>query len=140
LSRPHFLKEEEMQIKFDYTVKTDKSFEQAAVDIRKAVEAKGWTVLQVYDMKEMLAVKGFEFSNLKLFEICNAKYAYQFLKEDSLISLCMPCRISLYEKNGEILISGMRPVMIGEFFPDLDLGELPLKVDEDLRGIVDKAK
>jgi uncharacterized protein (DUF302 family) len=140
LSRPHFLKEEEMQIKFDYTVKTDKSFEQAAVDIRKAVEAKGWTVLQVYDMKEMLAVKGFEFSNLKLFEICNAKYAYQFLKEDSLISLCMPCRISLYEKNGEIFISGMRPVMIGEFFPDLDLGELPLKVDEDLRGIVDKAK
>jgi uncharacterized protein (DUF302 family) len=87
-----------MQIKFVYTVKTDKSFEQAAVDIRKAVEAKGWTVLQVYDMKEMLAVKGFELSNLKLFEICNAKHAYQFLKEDSLISLCMPCRISLYEK------------------------------------------
>ncbi|MDP3024543.1 MAG: DUF302 domain-containing protein [candidate division Zixibacteria bacterium] len=129
-----------MQIKFDYTVKTDKSFVQAAVDIRKAVEAKGWTVLQVYDMKEMLAVKGFEHPPLKLFEICNAKHAYQFLKEDSLISLCMPCRISLYEKNGEIFISGMRPVMIGEFFPDLDLGELPLKVDEDLRGIVDKAK
>lgn len=129
-----------MKIKFDYTVETDKSFEQAAIDIRKAVEAKGWTVLQVYDMKEMLAAKGFELSNLKLFEVCNAKSAYQFLKEDSLISLCMPCRISLHEKNGEIFISGMRPVIIGEFFPDLDLGELPLKVDEDLRWIVDKAK
>jgi uncharacterized protein (DUF302 family) len=129
-----------MQIKFDYSVKTNKNFERAAIDIRKAVEAKGWTVLQVYDMKEMLAVKGFEHSPLKLFEICNAKSAYQFLKEDSLISLCMPFRISLYEENGEVFISGMRPVMIGEFFPDLDLGELPLKVDEDLRWIVDKAK
>jgi len=129
-----------MQIKLDYTVETDKSFEQAAVDIRKAVEAKGWTVLQVYDMKEMLAVKGFSLTPLKLIEICSAKYAFQFLNEDSLISLCMPCRISLYEKNGEVFISGMRPVMIGEFFPDLDLGELPSKVDEDLRGIVDKAK
>ena len=129
-----------MQIKFDYTVQTDKSFEDAAVDIRKAVEAKSWTVLQVYDMKEMLAVKGFKLNQLKLFEVCNAKSAYQFLKEDGLTSLCMPCRISLYEKNGEIFISGMRPVMIGEFFPDLDLGELPMKVDEDLRWIVDKAK
>ena len=129
-----------MKIKFDYTVKTNKSFEQAAVDIRKAVEAKGWTVLQVYDMKEMLAVKGFSLTPLKLIEICSAKYAYQFLKEDSLVSLCMPCRISLYEENGEVFISGMRPVIIGEFFPDLDLGELPMKVDEDLRGIVDKAK
>ena len=129
-----------MKIKFDYTVKTNKSFEQAAVDIRKAVEAKGWTVLQVYDMKEILAVKGFSLTPLKLIEICSAKYAYQFLKEDSLVSLCMPCRISLYEENGEVFISGMRPVIIGEFFPDLDLGELPMKVDEDLRGIVDKAK
>jgi len=129
-----------MKIKFDYTVKTNKSFEQAAVDIRKAVEAKGWTVLQVYDMKEMLAVKGFSLTPLKLIEICSAKYAYQFLKEDSLVSLCMPCRISLYEENGEVFISGMRPVIIGEFFPDLDLGELPMKVDEDLRGLVDKVK
>lgn len=129
-----------MEIKFDYTVKTKKSFDQAAVDIRRVVEAKGWTVLQVYDLKEMLAVKGFSLTPLKLIEICSAKYAYQFLKEDSLISLCMPCRISLYEKNGETFISGMRPVLIGEFFPDLDLGELPLKVNEDLKEIVDKAK
>jgi len=91
-------------------------------------------------MKEMLAVKGFKLNQLKLFEVCNAKSAYQFLKEDSLTSLCMPCRISLYEKNGVIFISTMRPVMIGEVFPDLDLGELPMKVDEDLRWIVDKAK
>ncbi len=129
-----------MEIKLDYTVKTKKSFEKAAVDIRKAVEAKGWTVLQVYDMKEMLAVKGFELGALKLFEVCNARYAHQFLKEDSLISLCMPCRISLHEKNGELFISGMRPVLIGEFFPDLDFGELPLKVDQDLKEIVDRAK
>ena len=129
-----------MAIKFDYTVNTNKDFEQASVDIRKSVEAKGWTVLQVYDMREMMAVKGFELSSLKLFEVCSAKYAYQFLKKDKLVSLCMPCRISLYEKNGEVFISGMRPVLIAEFFPHLDLGELPVKVDEDLKEIVDKAK
>ncbi|MDP3025645.1 MAG: DUF302 domain-containing protein [Candidatus Zixiibacteriota bacterium] len=129
-----------MAIKFDYTVNTTKDFEKAAVDIRKSTEAKGWTVLQVYDMKEMMAVKGFELSPLKLFEICSAKYAYQFLKKDKLVSLCMPCRISLYEENGEIFISGMRPILMGEFFPHLDLGELPVKIDEDLREIVDKAK
>jgi len=50
----------------------------------------------------------------------------------------MPCRI--YEKYGELFINGMQPVLIGEFFPHLDLEELSVKVNEDLKEIVDKAK
>lgn len=41
---------------FAYIVETNKSFDDAVV---KAVEQKGWSRLQIYDIKERLASKGY---------------------------------------------------------------------------------
>lgn len=127
-------------MEFDYTVKTEKEFEEAVVAVRKATERKGWTVLHVHDIKEILAVKGFQQEPLKIIEICSGKYADHFLNADRLISLCMPCRINVYKVNGETFISGMRPVVLPQFFPDAGLDDLAAKVDNEVRIIVDEAR
>jgi len=129
-----------VRIEFDYTVGTHKDFENAVISVRKATEAKGWTVLHVHDVREILAVKGFQQEPLKIIEICSGKYANQFLNADRLISLCMPCRISVYIKDGKTFISGMRPLLLSQFFPNLGLEEFTDEVDQKVREIVDEAK
>ena len=67
---------------FAYIVETKKNFDEAVVSVLKAVEKKGWTLFQIYDVKERLAAKGFTQKPLKIIEICSGKYANQFLNKN----------------------------------------------------------
>lgn len=105
----------------------------------KGVEQKGWSIFQIYDIKERLAAKGFEQKPLKIIEICSGKYANQFLNKNRLISLCMPCKINVLEENGNVEIIGMKPTMISQFFPEVSRKEAE-DVEKDIKEIVDNAK
>jgi len=124
---------------FAYIVETEKNFDGAVVAVLKAVERKGWTIFQIYDLKERLAAKGFEQKPLKIIEICSGKHANRFLDKNRLISLCMPCKINVLEENGKVKIVGMKPTMISQFFPEVNQEEA-LEAEEDIKEIVDNSK
>ncbi len=124
---------------FAYIVETNKSFDDAVVSVLKAVEQKGWALFQIYDVKERLAAKGFNQKPLKIIEICSAKHANQFLNKNRLISLCMPCKINVLEKNGKVEIVGMKPTIISHFFSEVNQEEAE-EVEKDLKEIVDNSK
>ena len=124
---------------FAYIVETEKSFDDAVVSVLKAVEQKGWSLFQVYDVKERLAAKGFSQKPLKIIEMCSAKYANQFLNKNRLISLCMPCKINVVEDNGKVKIIGMKPTMISQFFPEVDEQEAR-EAETDIIDIIEKAR
>ena len=124
---------------FAYIVETEKSFCEAVVSVLKAVEQKGWSLFQIYDVKERLAAKGFEHNSLKIIEICSGKYANRFLNKNRLISLFMPCKINVLEENGRIKIVGMKPTMISKFFPEVSKEEAE-EVEKDIVEIVNNSK
>ena len=125
---------------FDYTVTTEKSFDEAVKAVEKETKNAGFRVLYIHDVTATLQEKGFEIEPFKIVEICNAKSAYTVLKADIKIGLCLPCKINVYPKDGKTYISGMRPVILSQFFPKANLGNLPVEVDEIIRGIIDKSK
>ncbi|MDO8647199.1 MAG: DUF302 domain-containing protein [Candidatus Diapherotrites archaeon] len=124
---------------FAYVVETKKGFDEAVISVRKAVENKGWAIFQVYDYKEILAVKGFEQKSLKIIEICSGKYANQFLNKNRLTSLCMPCKINVLEDNGKVKIIGMKPTMISQFFPEVSQNEAA-EAEKDIIDIIKNAE
>ena len=124
---------------FAYIVETEKSFDEAVVSILKAVEQKNWSLFQIYDVKERLAAKGFEQKPLKIIEICSGKYAHQFLNKNRLISLCMPCKINVFEENGKVKIVGMKPTLISEFFSEVNKEDAE-QVEKDVIEIVDTSR
>src|SRR3989339_808832 len=124
---------------FAYIVKTNKSFDEAVVSVLKSVEKKGWALFQIYDIKERLAAKGFEHKPLKIIEICSGKHANNFLNKNRMISLCMPCKINVFEENGKIKIVGMKPTLISQFFPEVSKTDAE-EVEKDVIEIVNIAK
>jgi len=124
---------------FAYIVETEKSFDEAVVSILKAVEQKNWSLFQIYDVKERLAAKGFEQKPLKIIEICSGKYAHQFLNKNRLISLCMPCKINVFEENGKVKIVCMKPTLISEFFSEVSKEDAE-QVEKDVIEIVDTSR
>ncbi len=124
---------------FDYTVTTQKSFDEAVKTVELETKNAGFRVLYVHDITQTLAEKGFQIEPFKIIEICNAKSAYTVLKADIKIGLCLPCKINVYQKDGKTYISGMKPVILSQFFPNADLGNLPGEIDLIIRGIINKS-
>ncbi|MBS3083841.1 DUF302 domain-containing protein [Candidatus Pacearchaeota archaeon] len=129
-----------MEIKdFAYIVETEKTFDEAVVSVLKEVDKKGWALFNVYDVKERLAAKGFAQQPLKIIEICSGKYANNFLSKNKLTSLCMPCKINVLQENGKIIIAGMKPTMISQFFSEISIEEAK-EVEKEVKEIVDNSK
>ena len=124
---------------FAYIVETEKNFDEAVVSVLKAVEQKGWTLFNVYDVRERLAAKGFEQGPLKIIEICSGKYANLFLNKNRLSSLCMPCRINVFEENGKVMIAGMKPTIIHEFFKEIRKEDAE-EVENIVKKIINNSK
>ena len=69
---------------FTYIVETEKSFDEAVVSVLKSVDEIGWSLFQIYDIKERLSAKGFEQAPLKIIEICSGKHSNNFLNKNKI--------------------------------------------------------
>src|SRR3989338_8975610 len=125
---------------FDYTVSTNKSFDEAVVSVEEETKKAGFRVLHIHDVATTLAEKNFKIEPFKIIEICNAKSAYTVLQADIKIGLCLPCKINVYIKDKQTFISGMRPIILSQFFAQADLGERPKEIDQIIQNIINNAK
>ena len=126
-------------MRIDYTVATDKSYDEAVAAVVERTGANGFRVQHVHDVGATLAEKGFGRDPVSIVEVCNAKFASQVLERDINIGLMLPCPIMVYERDGEVLIGTMKPTLIGGFFPDAELDEIAGQVEVVVKRIVDEA-
>lgn len=127
-------------MEFDYTVTTEKDFDSAVSAVQEETAKAGFRVLYIHDVKKTLDEKGFKIGPMKIIEFCNAKSAYTVLQADPKIGLCLPCKINVYVKNGQTIISGMRPILLPQFFPSANLGNVPEEIDKLIQVVIDNSK
>jgi uncharacterized protein (DUF302 family)/predicted Fe-Mo cluster-binding NifX family protein len=126
-------------VELDYTVTTRKTYAEAVRAVIERTEAHGFRVQFVHDVTATLAEKGFDREPVTIVEICNARYASQVLERDVKIGLMLPCPIMVYEQDGRVSISTMRPSLIGDFFPEAGIGEVAAEVEGVLVEVIDEA-
>lgn len=127
-------------MEFDYTTITTKNFDEAVNAVYEEIAKAGMRVLYVHDVQAALAEKGFERALFKIIEFCNAKYANKFLNANLKIGLCMPCKINVYIQDGKTFISGLRPIILSQFFPKVNLGKNLKEIDQVIKNIINNAK
>lgn len=83
----------EKQSKFDF----DKTVEV----IMSEAERREWKIPAVHDLQQSLAKSGKSVLPVKVIEICKPAYSGQMLElnDERIMSVMMPCRISVYEKD-----------------------------------------
>ncbi|MBI5232472.1 MAG: DUF302 domain-containing protein [Coriobacteriales bacterium] len=126
-------------MQMDYTVRTDKTYAEAVKAVVESAQNHGFRVQMVHDVAETLAEKGFQREPMTIVEMCNAKHAHAVLARDPKIGLMLPCPVMVYEEDGTVNISTMRPTLIGGFFPQADLDEIAAEVERSITEIVDEA-
>jgi len=129
-----------LESKLGFTVESGKKFKDVCESLEKTSPERGFRVLAIHDVQQTLAGKGFEIAPLKIFEVCNAGFAYKALKSDIGVAMFMPCKIVVRPKGDMTVMTLVRPSMISEMLPEAGLDELAAEVEQKLIGIMDEIK
>lgn len=107
------------------------SFEDTIEAVKRSVDAHGFVVQKAHDIGAALAAKGFPIRPLTILEIAPA--------EDLVdpVTLIMPCRINIYEEDGEVVVAALRPSLLSAVFPEHELDEIAAAFEERVIEVVD---
>jgi len=125
-----------------YIVDSNKSFDQAVIDLDTAVKNHKFGVLHVHDIGATLRGKGFEFAEqCKVFEVCNPGQASKVLAIDMRLNMALPCRISVYTEKGKTKIGMIEPAqMLSMLSKDAALAAVAKEVEASITKMIDESK
>ena len=125
-----------------YIVESEKSFDEASIDLESAVKRHGFGVLYVHDLGTTLRNKGIAFQDqCKVFEICNPVQAGKVLASDMRLNMALPCRISVFTQDGKTKIGLIRPAqMLAALSQDLEITKIADEIELTTIQMVDEAK
>jgi uncharacterized protein (DUF302 family) len=125
-----------------YTVESNKTFDQAAIDLEKTVKDNGFGVLHIHNLGATLRSKGIDFTEeCKVFEVCNPGQAFKVLSVDMRLNMALPCRISVYTENGKVHIGYVEPIkMLGALSNEASLIEIAKEVENSMTKMVTEAR
>lgn len=124
-----------------YVIESNKSPAAAVEDLRAAASKHGFGVLHAYDLKETLTSKGFPLANAcHILEVCNPQQASKVLAEDMGMNIALPCRISVYEENGQTKIATALPTKLLSALSDsAALAAVAQDVETKMKAIIHDA-
>jgi len=94
------------------------SIEETCNRLKAAIEANGWESPAIRNMNKAMAKNGVQMDKqVKIVELCKAKYAKDVLMTNPEVSTLMPCAWGVYKgKDGKVYISGMNMGLMGKMF------------------------
>ncbi len=96
------------------------SINETVEKITTNAKAEGWVISSINPLhKSVKKHGGGNLSPVILINLCEANHAYNLLKEDEnkIISVMMPCTISVYQKSdGKVYIGMMNAGLLGTMF------------------------
>ncbi|MCQ6274268.1 DUF302 domain-containing protein [Bacillus sp. V3B] len=125
---------------FDYTVKTDKSIEEAIQSLEASLKEEKFGVLWMFDIKEKLQEKGLEFEKeFKVLEVCNPHEAQRVLNENELAGYFLPCKIVVYENNGQTKMGMPKPTALISMLNNDKMKQFAKDIEDRLVHCIDKS-
>lgn len=127
-------------IVFDYTVVTNKNMDAAIKSIEESLKGEKFGVLWMFDIKEKLQEKGVEFQKeFKILEVCNPHEAQKVLNENEMAGYFLPCKIVVYEDNGQTKIGMPRPTALISLLNDEKMKLFAKDIEDRLISCIDKS-
>jgi uncharacterized protein (DUF302 family) len=124
-----------------YQRQTNGSVKEVVARLEKAVKDNQFCILGTIDMRAKMAEKGVAFDHdCLILEVCNPKQAKKVLEADMAVSTSLPCRISVFEKDGQVTIAAIKPTLqIGMYEDGLSLQPVAQEVERAIIRIIDAA-
>ena len=122
------------------TVRNGKPIGEVRQRFEDASAAKAFGVQGIHNVTATLRSRGLVFDRrLYIYEICNPGYAKKVLDRNIRISTALPCRVSIYEDGGEVVLETIPPTMMLRMFDEPALEGTAKEVETAVAGIMQEA-
>lgn len=123
-----------------YEKKTEKSYEKALEDLKKALTERKFGVLWEMNFKDKLQEKGLEFNkNFNVMEVCNPPKAKVVLDRHLEAGYMLPCKMVVYEKEDGVRIGMMKPTSLAGIMEGMELDDVAIEVEQILADAIEAA-
>ena len=101
------------------TFPSTRSVDDTVAALEAAAAEAEWGHLATHDLTDRMAARGIDFDvPVRIVEICHPGYASGVLGDDLEISAAMPCRVSVFERDGSTWMSAILPSGIQIYDPE----------------------
>jgi uncharacterized protein (DUF302 family) len=117
------------------------SVDETVQRLTEALKARKFGVLHVHNLKATLNSKGVPFeTECQVMEVCNPQQAAKVLADDIDLNMALPCRVSVYEKDGVTQIGMLSPkAMLRELSKSPALTDVASEVEDVLTEAIREA-
>jgi len=127
---------------FHHTVQTSKTVDEAIQALESTLKEEQFGVLWRFNIQDKLNEKGIEFNQrFEVLEVCNPGEAKKVLSKNVLYGYFLPCKITVYEHEGQTNIGLPKPSYLigkaGEESSDA-LRDIALDIERRLIRCIDK--
>lgn len=127
---------------YDYRRECSLGFDRAVESVERSLTKHGFSVRIVHDIQATLASKGFRVRPIRMYEVDapgdpaapEGSHAM-----DPRTETLMPCRISVFEEEGQVVVTVLRPTLLCKVFPDAQLDDAAQALERVLIAVVDEA-
>lgn len=124
----------------DYTRLVARPYQEVLAAVKAAAKAQGFRVSNVHDIAASLRKDGIEREPYATVEVCNSKLAAQVLVAEPRLGAVMPCRIAVYQKGDQTVVTMILPSRLMMLFPlQPEVKEAAAQVDRAMKAIIDTA-
>ena len=100
------------------TATSSLSVDEAVEAIKEATVANGFGVVGFHNLNQTMAEKGVECPiETRIVEVCNPKVAAGMSGMAAMVSSAMPCRISVYDQDGQTMLACISTHSLLGLFP-----------------------
>ena len=119
---------------------TEKSVQEVRQAIEEKAKAKGFGVMSVHEVSNILKNKGVPIDyECVIVEVCSPKHASQVLSKNAFISTAMPCRIAIFQRNSKTVVSTIAPTAMLDMYGEPELKPVAEEVEKLMREIMEES-
>lgn len=117
-----------------YKVASPYSFEETVTKFKAALAQEKFGILWELNFKDKLQEKGLSFNiDFKVMEACNPAKAQEVLTSNLEAGYFLPCKVVVYDLNGQIYMGMLSPTELIKTINDDSLMEIAQSVEDSLK-------
>ncbi|MBI4144440.1 DUF302 domain-containing protein [Candidatus Woesearchaeota archaeon] len=122
---------------YSNTKATVLSYSEAVEKTRQVLKNEGFGIITEIDIKAKLKEKlNIDFPNYIILGACHPMSAYEALQKETEIGLMLPCNVIVYEKEGKVFVSAIKPTEVMKRINNPKLTELAERVEQKLKKAI----
>ena len=121
------------------TYESPHSLDETVAIIKRAVVGRNFKIIRTQFLNQGLAKKGEENKKQVVIYFCNFSFLNRALAIDPRVGLFLPCRITVIEKNGKVLVMSTNPLYMSSFFNNEELHKLCKEMFQTYTDIIEES-